>query len=101
MELPGPRGFDQPAHLEAFLDAVRCGAASIADTRLLLAALDARGRDRTDSIRKQLADRAEDETAKITAIPREREAAIRGGTLPASIDRLIGALLESSELQAV
>lgn len=46
-------------------------------TRPLLAALDARGRDRTDSIRKQLADRAEDETAKITAILRELEAAIQ------------------------
>ncbi|MGA2329816.1 MAG: DISARM system SNF2-like helicase DrmD [Bryobacteraceae bacterium] len=45
--------------------------------RPLLAALDARGRDRTDSIRKQLADRAEDETAKITAILRELETAIR------------------------
>src|ERR1035437_4285660 len=28
MELPEPKGFDQPAHLEAFLDAVRWGAAS-------------------------------------------------------------------------
>jgi hypothetical protein len=46
-------------------------------TRPLLAALDARGRDRTDSIRKQLADRAEDETGKMTAILRELEAAIR------------------------
>jgi superfamily II DNA or RNA helicase len=45
--------------------------------RPLLAALDARGRDRTDSIRKQLADREEDETAKITAVLRELEAAIR------------------------
>jgi len=45
--------------------------------RPLLAALDARGRDRTDSIRKQLADRAEDEAAKITAILGELEAAIR------------------------
>src|SRR5262249_29630521 len=35
MELPQPKGFDQPAHLEAFLDAVRWGAASIADTRQL------------------------------------------------------------------
>src|SRR5260370_31612466 len=35
MELPEPRGFDQPAHLQAFLDAVRWGAASIADTRQL------------------------------------------------------------------
>lgn len=35
MALPEPRGFDQPAHLEAFLDAVRWGAASIADTRQL------------------------------------------------------------------
>src|SRR5713101_7970093 len=35
MELPDPKGFDQPAHLEAFLDAVRWGAASIADTRQL------------------------------------------------------------------
>jgi SNF2 family DNA or RNA helicase len=35
MELPEPEGFDQPAHLEAFLDAVRWGAASIADTRQL------------------------------------------------------------------
>lgn len=46
-------------------------------TRPLLAVLDARGRDRTDSIRKQLADRAEDETGKITAILRELETAIR------------------------
>src|SRR5689334_20222985 len=35
MELPEPKGFDRPAHLEAFLDAVRWGAASIADTRQL------------------------------------------------------------------
>jgi hypothetical protein len=35
MELPKPEGFDRPAHLEAFLDAVRWGAASIADTRQL------------------------------------------------------------------
>lgn len=46
-------------------------------TRPLLAALEARGRDRTDSIRKQLADRAEDETDRITKILRELEAAIR------------------------
>jgi ERCC4-related helicase len=46
-------------------------------TRPLMAAIDARGRDRTDSIRKQLADRAEDEVAKITAVLRELEAAIR------------------------
>ncbi|MGC4048331.1 MAG: DISARM system SNF2-like helicase DrmD [Paludibaculum sp.] len=46
-------------------------------TRPLLAALDARGRDRTESIRKQLADRAEDETGKITAILCELEIAIR------------------------
>lgn len=46
-------------------------------TKPLLAALDARGRDRTDSIRKQLADRAEDETGKITATLLELEAAIR------------------------
>ncbi|MFB3924304.1 MAG: DISARM system SNF2-like helicase DrmD [Terriglobia bacterium] len=45
--------------------------------RPLLAALDARGRDRTDSIRKQLADRADDETRKITAIVQELQAAIR------------------------
>jgi len=45
--------------------------------RPLLAALDARGRDRTESIRKQLADRAEDETRKITAVLRELEAGIR------------------------
>jgi ERCC4-related helicase len=45
--------------------------------RPLLAALDARGRDRTESIRKQLADRAEDETRKITAVLRELEASIR------------------------
>lgn len=46
-------------------------------TRNVLAALEARGRDRTDSIRKQLGDRAEDEVAKITAILRELETAIR------------------------
>ena len=33
MELPVPNGFDQPAFLDAFLDAVRWGAASIADVR--------------------------------------------------------------------
>src|SRR4051794_16537871 len=31
MELPAPNGFDAPAQLDAFLDAVRWGAASIAD----------------------------------------------------------------------
>lgn len=46
-------------------------------SRPLLAALEARGRDRTDSIRKQLADRADDEIQKITAIMQELEAAIR------------------------
>lgn len=46
-------------------------------TRSLLSALDARGRDRTDSIRKQLADRSEDEIGKITATLHELEAAIR------------------------
>lgn len=34
-ELPEPKGFDRPAHLEAFLDAVRWGAVSIADSRQL------------------------------------------------------------------
>jgi superfamily II DNA or RNA helicase len=33
MELPYPAGFDQPARLDAFLDAVRWGAASSADVR--------------------------------------------------------------------
>jgi hypothetical protein len=37
----------------------------------------ARGRDRTDSIRKQLADRSEDEIGKITATLHELETAIR------------------------
>lgn len=35
MELPEPGGFDKPVELEAFLDAVRWGAASVADTRQL------------------------------------------------------------------
>lgn len=35
MELPQPTGFDEPARLEAFLDAVRWGAASTADIRTL------------------------------------------------------------------
>lgn len=35
MELPQPTGFDQPARLDAFLDAVRWGAASSADIRTL------------------------------------------------------------------
>lgn len=35
MELPKPTGFDAPARLDAFLDAVRWGAASIADIRTL------------------------------------------------------------------
>lgn len=37
MELPTPKGFDAPAKLDAFLDAVRWGAASIADTKLIQA----------------------------------------------------------------
>ena len=37
MDLPTPRGFDPPARLDAFLDAVRWGAASIADTKLIQA----------------------------------------------------------------
>jgi superfamily II DNA or RNA helicase len=37
MELPAPKGFDSPARLDAFLDAVRWGAASIADTKLIQA----------------------------------------------------------------
>uniref|UniRef100_B8HYX0 Helicase domain protein n=1 Tax=Cyanothece sp. (strain PCC 7425 / ATCC 29141) TaxID=395961 RepID=B8HYX0_CYAP4 len=37
VELPRPTGFDQPARLEAFLDAVRWGAASTADVRNLQA----------------------------------------------------------------
>jgi hypothetical protein len=35
MELPKPTGFDPPARLDAFLDAVRWGAASTADIRTL------------------------------------------------------------------
>lgn len=35
VELPGPTGFDDPALLDAFLDAVRWGAASTADTSTL------------------------------------------------------------------
>ncbi|MCT7953083.1 DISARM system SNF2-like helicase DrmD [Ancylothrix sp. C2] len=35
MELPQPTGFDEPAKLDAFLDAVRWGAASTADIRTL------------------------------------------------------------------
>ncbi len=35
MELPKPTGFDVPALLDAFLDAVRWGAASTADIRTL------------------------------------------------------------------
>ena len=35
VELPEPKGFGEPVKLEAFLDAVRWGAASIADTRQL------------------------------------------------------------------
>lgn len=35
LELPSPNGFDTPARLHAFLDAVRWGAASIADIRQL------------------------------------------------------------------
>lgn len=45
--------------------------------RPLLAALEARARDRTDSIRKQLADRAEDEASKLSTILRELETSIR------------------------
>src|SRR5580704_1660579 len=37
MELPVPKGFDPPARLDAFLDAVRWGAASVADTKLIQA----------------------------------------------------------------
>ncbi|HND20853.1 MAG TPA: DISARM system SNF2-like helicase DrmD, partial [Acidobacteriota bacterium] len=35
MELPEPSGFDEPARLDAFLDAVRWGAASSAEMRML------------------------------------------------------------------
>jgi ERCC4-related helicase len=35
MALPAPAGFDEPVRFDAFLDAVRWGAASIADTRLI------------------------------------------------------------------
>jgi hypothetical protein len=37
MEMPAPTGFDLPSKLDAFLDAVRWGAASVADTRLIQA----------------------------------------------------------------
>lgn len=37
MGLPGPGGFDPPSKLDAFLDAVRWGAASVADTKLIQA----------------------------------------------------------------
>jgi hypothetical protein len=37
MSLPIPYGFDPPSKLDAFLDAVRWGAASIADTKLIQA----------------------------------------------------------------
>lgn len=37
VELPGPTGFDDPALLDAFLDAVRWGAASTADTTTIQA----------------------------------------------------------------
>jgi hypothetical protein len=43
----------------------------------VMSALEARGRDRNDSIRKQLADRSEDEKAKLAAVFRELEAGIR------------------------
>jgi len=43
----------------------------------VVSALEARGRDRNDSIRKQLADRAEDEKAKLATVFRELEAGIR------------------------
>jgi hypothetical protein len=46
-------------------------------SRSLLGALDARGRDRTESIRKQLTDRSEDEMGKITTTLQELETAIR------------------------
>jgi len=36
-ELPEPTGFDEPKRLDAFLDAVRWGAASTADIRSLQA----------------------------------------------------------------
>ena len=45
MELPEPKRF-QPANLEAFLDAVRWGAASIADTRQLQSPSAAESRSR-------------------------------------------------------
>jgi hypothetical protein len=46
-------------------------------SRPLMAAVDARGRERTESIRRQLADRADDEIRKITAVLKELDAAIR------------------------
>jgi hypothetical protein len=43
----------------------------------VVGALEARARDRNDSIRKQLADRAEDEKAKLAAVMSELEAGIK------------------------
>jgi hypothetical protein len=39
MELPEPKGFDQPAHLAAFLDAVRVGRGLMAQICIAIAAL--------------------------------------------------------------
>ena len=45
--------------------------------RSVSAALEARGRDRTEAIHKQLADRSAEEVAKVSAVLHELEAAIR------------------------
>ena len=63
MELPEPKGFDQPAHLEAFLDAVRRGAASIADTRQLQSPLSGRDGPRRGRRRRSLSGGSRDRRA--------------------------------------
>src|SRR5262249_54971610 len=61
----------------------------------------ARGRERTDSIRKQLADRAEDETQKITAILREfRCSRSPLEETPTTIVAPVGVRCQSAEFRA-
>lgn len=96
VSLPEPTGFDPPARLDAFLDAVRWGAASTADIHaiqapfrsgieiedyqldpVLVQALEARMRDRTGGLQKELSERAAREEADIRAILTELQKSIQ------------------------
>jgi hypothetical protein len=68
--------------------------------RPLTSALDARGRDRTQSIQRQLTERAEDESRKITAILNELERTIKAELEDPQQMQLFGSYTEMEREQA-